>query len=478
MTILRALAVVIPAGVLGMTAFGQCAVVPPASVNTGSAAYAQVIANDPFCCNVGWDALCQQAYDDLTGSPSCPVVPPASVDVTSLAYAQVIADDPFCCELVWDTFCQQAYAALVNDPGTPVTAGDCPLAVNVCTNINFQIDPNGIGALNEIPPLGSLANPDLQPGGGTAAWGTDNWGCLRNNELNSTWMIVNIQTGGSLEFVFGGLGTQSGFYDWIMYPYTSSTCSQVAANAIAPIRCNWNGVSFGGTGLAATLPTGGDPTNYEPPLNVVTGQQLLICFSNWSSVTTSVPLVFGGTAVVSCTPLPIELLLFDARMNGMGVLLHWTTASEMNSSHFDIERSADMVAWERKGTSQAAGTSAGAIDYAWQDDDPDAGTSYYRLRMVDLDGTFMFSPARSVSTPLNGPVCFPNPSDGSFFLQHVPEGTTIEVHDALGRRIPVALTVDGTNRIVRITTSEEGIYTVRIEQGSATIIERMLVLRR
>jgi hypothetical protein len=142
----------------------------------------------------------------------------------------------------------------------PITASDCPDAVNICTNYSWAIDPNGIGAMNEIPPLGSLGNPDLWLGDAVpSAWGSDNWGCLRNNELNSTWMIVNISGSGSLEFTFGGLGTQAGFYDWIMYPYSSVTCAAVMANTVPPIRCNWNAVSFGGTGLASTVPPGGDP---------------------------------------------------------------------------------------------------------------------------------------------------------------------------------------------------------------------------
>lgn len=67
-------------------------------------------------------------------------------------------------------------------------------------------------------------NPDLLQGDFiNSSWGSDNWGCLRSNELNSTWMIVNISGSGSLEFTFGGLGSQAGFYDWMIYPYNAST---------------------------------------------------------------------------------------------------------------------------------------------------------------------------------------------------------------------------------------------------------------
>ncbi|MBK6410618.1 MAG: hypothetical protein IPF78_13130 [Flavobacteriales bacterium] len=169
--------------------------------------------------------------------------------------------------IIFDTWptpqspCPGTFSITVSSVPPPVTASDCILAVPVCTNIDFQIDPNGFGNTNEIPPLGSYGNPDYGIFSFTPPyynpWGTYNEGCLRNEELNSTWMVVNVLTGGSLAFTFGGLGTQTGFYDWAMYPYDASACGAVASNALAPVRCNWNGVSFGGTGLATTPPAGG-----------------------------------------------------------------------------------------------------------------------------------------------------------------------------------------------------------------------------
>ncbi|MBK7945366.1 MAG: hypothetical protein IPJ85_08690 [Flavobacteriales bacterium] len=71
--------------------------------------------------------------------------------------------------IMFDTFptpnspCPGTFS-IVNVP-PPVVASDCNQAVNVCTNINFQIDPNGSGSVYEIPPLGSLGNPDFIPDG-------------------------------------------------------------------------------------------------------------------------------------------------------------------------------------------------------------------------------------------------------------------------------------------------------------------------
>jgi len=357
----------------------------------------------------------------------------------------------------------------------PVTASDCPDAVNICTNVSFAIDPNGIGTMNEIPPLGSYGNPLLTWGDGTLSpWGSDNEGCLQNNELNSTWMVVNISQGGLLEFTFGGLGTQAGFYDWIMYPYSAGTCSDIPANAQAPVTCNWNWVSFGGTGLASTVPGGGDPGNYEPPLAVQTGEQYLICFSNWSSVSTVVPLQFGGTAVVSCEPvvLPIELLSFETMTITDGVELNWVTASEMNTSHFVVQRSADLIDWQPIGELGAAGSSFTTLDYRFMDTDPKDGVNYYRLRMVDLDGTEEFTPIAQATWGAKELFAYPNPNDGTFRVHGV--GGTFEVIDATGRSVhSLVLNPGSADPIMHLNAP--GIYTLVNSDGSTNATTRIVV---
>ncbi len=296
---------------------------------------------------------------------------------------------------------------------TVVTASDCPQAVNVCTNLNFTIDPNGWGAIWEIPTLGSTSNPEFFFGDGLLSpWGTDHYGCLMGQEINTTWMIVNVSGSGTLEFTLGANNTQAGFYDWTMFPYTSNTCGQILANTIAPVRCNWNYSSSGGTGIVSTVPSGGFPENFETPLNVLAGQRYIICFSNWSSVTTVVPLVFGGTATVSCDPfvLPVELLGFSASPNEEGVQVQWSTASESNASHFIVERSPDGSQWFDVGRSAAVGNSLQTHRYELLDPLPIEGQSYYRLVSVDLDGSIERSPRVEVHWSTSTLRTWPNPT--------------------------------------------------------------------
>jgi len=183
-----------------------------------------------------------------------------------------------------------------------VTASDCIDAVNICTNQDFEISPNGIGIQEITSNNHGVSNPIYN---GNMPWGSSNEGCLLDGEKNSTWMVINIASDGLLEFSFGANGTQNGYYDWAMWSYNCESCDNITGNSLAPLRCNWNGSSSGGTGIANTLPSGSSPSNFEPALEVNYGDKFVICFSNYTGVNTNVPLDFFGTAEVSCNPISI-----------------------------------------------------------------------------------------------------------------------------------------------------------------------------
>lgn len=309
-------------------------------------------------------------------------------------------------------------------------------------------------------------------------------GCLRGGELNSTWMVVNIWGSGWLEFTFGGLGTQVGYYDWAMWPYSPTACIDIRNNMLPPVRCNWNGVSYGGTGLASTVPLGGSSSNYEPPIWANEGEQYIICFSNWSSVTTSVPLVFNegpGNAVVDCqdVTLPVELVAFKAQARTHDVLLEWTTLTEVNTAYFLVERSDDITSWTEITTVEAAGHSTSPLDYVLTDPAPLMGTSYYRLRMVDADGSAADSPVREVQWGQHRQAVFPNPStDGRFTVIRRGEHVGVTVFDSHGRQVPYTLWSEHDTQVgIDLGAHAQGLYTVRIGTERSYHSERVMVGR-
>lgn len=367
----------------------------------------------------------------------------------------------------------------------PITASDCAIAVDVCTSLDFTIDPNGTGTTNEIPAIGSTGNPlDNNPGG------SGNFGCLQENEKNSTWMVVNISGSGDLEFTFGGNGTQVGFYDWIMYTYDASSCADIIADTDAPVRCNWNGMSEGGTGLANVLPAGGDGTNFEPPLPVLVGEQYIICFSNYSDVSTSVPLEFGGTATVSCTPLPIDLLSFGAEVmerdfeSKRKIKVDWSTVTEINNDVFTIEKSADGITFENIGKVNGAGNSEERIDYELIDHFPATGLSYYRLIQTDFDGVSKYFPMASVNLIEDDFISlYPNPSEGVLRLKgNFPNEAEIKmtITDLRGRNYFQEFLVKKGNNDVEIEAFQQlqkGYYFIKILDQNGALISISKVVK-
>jgi len=362
-----------------------------------------------------------------------------------------------------------------------ISQSDCIDGINVCTDLNFTITPNGIGNnTTEIPVSGSVGNPSYDPFFGTPSpWGGQNTGCLIDGEKNSTWMYINILTAGTLEFTFGGHGAQAGFYDWIMYR-ANIPCG--TTKTTAPIRCNWNAVNYGGTGIG-TVPAGGGQGNFEPALTVSVGDVYVLCFSNYSNSQTSVPLQFGGTSFVSCSPLPVELSKFNVSFSNHNnqklVDINWITQSEKNNDYFIVERSINGIDYKNIGEIKGAGNSSAKLSYNFKDFLAIEGeVNYYRLKQVDFDGKIEYSPVKKVKIDLNSSIIvYPNPSNGNFKVklkgQHsINKDYNLILYSAFGNTVNVQTTYN-QNNIIEFRLNNEiqpGLYYLNVVDTEGLII--------
>lgn len=138
--------------------------------------------------------------------------------------------------------------------------------------------------------------------------------------------------------------------------------------------------------------------------------------------------------------LPVELTIFSAQLTRSNVYLAWSTASETNNAHFIVERGADGRAFSEIGRVSGAGTVRETREYTFIDGWPLPGANYYRLRQVDFDGQFSFSPVRRVVVAPTAGAFLLYPSPASDFLQiHRTETTETdgawEIFDAAGRQL-------------------------------------------
>ena len=124
------------------------------------------------------------------------------------------------------------------------------------------------------------------------------------------------------------------------------------------------------------------------------------------------PATLSTSGTVSGNTLPVILSGFSVKGNGDGTAtLNWETKMEQNSSRFEIERSADGNGWNTIGTVQAQGNAALTTDYSYADAKMLSGTNYYRLKMVDLDGTAVYSEVKALQGSMISQLSFfPNPA--------------------------------------------------------------------
>jgi protocatechuate 3,4-dioxygenase beta subunit len=105
-----------------------------------------------------------------------------------------------------------------------------------------------------------------------------------------------------------------------------------------------------------------------------------------------------------------ELTDFDIRIADEGNQLLWETATEIQSDYFSIERSMDGVTFIPVGSVSAAGNSTTDTKYTFVDSQQLSNITYYRLKMVDKDGSYDYSDIKSVNI-MSGfdYTIFPNP---------------------------------------------------------------------
>ena len=91
-------------------------------------------------------------------------------------------------------------------------------------------------------------------------------------------------------------------------------------------------------------------------------------------------------------PLATSLLDFEGHLQQNNIFLEWSTSSEANSNYFELEKSFNKINFHRIAKIAAAGNSNSLQAYSYLDREPPSEQNYYRLKMVDIDGGFIYSP--------------------------------------------------------------------------------------
>jgi hypothetical protein len=108
----------------------------------------------------------------------------------------------------------------------------------------------------------------------------------------------------------------------------------------------------------------------------------------WKQTSSTIQFRIDDIKLTNETALPVELLYFKGNAISTTNHLYWSTASELNSDYFLIEKSFDGIDWDLVGSVNASGNSSQTINYSLTDNDVRFGISYYRLKQFDFDGKF------------------------------------------------------------------------------------------
>jgi len=174
---------------------------------------------------------------------------------------------------------------------------------------------------------------------------------------------------------------------------------------------------------------GGWTQTYDPTSNMINGlniYQWMLQYSRGSSTT---------------APLPIKLTSFTAELlsGTPEVQLDWSTSYEQNNHYFLVQRSADGQTFNVIDTVAATNNETGSV-YGYTDAHPQAGSNYYRLDQVDLDGTATYSGIKEVTVAetTSGLQLSPNPADGVVYLSlggNVSGSLQVRLLDVQGRTL-------------------------------------------
>lgn len=168
--------------------------------------------------------------------------------------------------------------------------------------------------------------------------------------------------------------------------------------------------------------------------------------------------------------LPVELLTFNAQKKDKAVMVTWKTAQEQHSSHFEVERSAGNNRYVGIGTVSATGNTTSGAAYSFTDPLPLKGNNFYRLKLVDDDGSFTYSRIVSLNfSSIATVVLSPNPARGRLHVQ-LPSGhgyTALGIVDVSGKQVMQSKLAEGsTGSYLDIAHLPAGLYVLQLSNGN------------
>ncbi len=305
-----------------------------------------------------------------------------------------------------------------------------------------RIIPEGVGfALNRYNTDGSLDNTFDGDG--------------KVHTLPGLGRAIAIQNDGKI--VAAGIAGGSQGYDFILFRYKTDGSIDM---------------SFGPGGTVRTSFSAGDDACSA--MKLFSNRIYVVGYSSADGINYNIALAAYKNDAL---PLPLYLISFDAVINGTSVVCKWQTEDELNTSHFNVERSNDGINFISTGKVYALGAST-RQPYNFTDNLPagnlQGSNIYYRLQVNDKDGKFTYSPIVNIAIKNKHQfTVWPNPASSYLYvkgdgLQHV------EIVDNTGKLVFSKKSRAGNP--IDVSQLAKGMFTIKLTNKQKEVqIEKILI---
>jgi surface protein len=179
--------------------------------------------------------------------------------------------------------------------------------------------------------------------------------------------------------------------------------------------------------------------------------------------------------VFNCTALPLNLLYFNAQKQNSKGLLTWVTTNEINVNRFEIERSTDGRNFTALGAVTALGNTSNNTNYQFTDAAPIIGKNYYRLKIIDKDGSFKYTEIRVLNFE-NGVLysVYPNPIGSNITITSNGNNASYILTDAVGKLIMTGK-INSGSQIINTSSLAVGIYLIAVKEKGAIVFSQKII---
>ena len=337
--------------------------------------------------------------------------------------------------------------------------------------------------------------------------------------IKQCWASIDINaTGSSSKYVGGIIGWAGGsidildcFFSGIFQSSSSKTFGGVAGffngnfGAVNIVRSystgtfssaiGTKGAIIGSTGAGTMTSSGGvyyDNQLIPPPIvGIGSGSLSSGSISGVSSANMKVSSTFTGWdfatvwqinsssnngypyLIQNSITLPVNFQSFTATKSPTFVELNWSTASEQNNSHFEVERSADALQFSKIGRVNASTNPLIKNDYQYLDQSPIPARSFYRLKQVDLDGKFSYSSIIQINGELaTGISTWVIPGTNKLIVvipQSLQGVSELSIYDATGRTLQRQQILPGRSEVNLKGVTSVGVYFVKVVKNNSVL---------